>query len=51
MQVPDVSYDFVARNQGFFRTLPLWAGGIGGAGVLANRVLSGVGQAFSFLAL
>eukprot|EP00983_Pelagomonas_calceolata_P041096 1137900-Pelagomonas_calceolata.AAC.6 len=44
LQVPDVSYDFVARNQGFFRVLPLWAGGIGGAGILANRILSGAVQ-------
>ncbi|KAF5838919.1 hypothetical protein DUNSADRAFT_2010, partial [Dunaliella salina] len=40
--VPDVSYDFVARYQNFFRALPLWAGGVGGAGILANRVLSGI---------
>jgi hypothetical protein len=40
--VPDASYDFVSRNQGLVRSLPLWAGGIGFVGLLANRTLSGV---------
>jgi hypothetical protein len=41
-QVPDASYDFVSRNQGLVRSLPLWAGGVGFVGLLANRTLSGV---------
>ena len=41
-QVPDASYDLVARNQGFMRSLPLWGGGLGFAGLLANRAISGV---------
>jgi hypothetical protein len=40
--VPDASYDFVSRNQGFIRSLPLWAGGVGFVSLLANRTLSGV---------
>jgi hypothetical protein len=41
-QVPDASFDFVARNQGLVRGLPLWGGAIGFAGLLANRAISGV---------
>lgn len=40
--MPDASYDFVARSQGLVRSLPLWAGGLGFASLLANRTLSGV---------
>jgi hypothetical protein len=40
--VPDASYDFVAANQGLMRGLPLWAGGLGFVGLLANRFISGV---------
>jgi len=43
-QVPDASFDFVAQNQGLVRSLPLWAGGAGFAGLLLNRTLSGVGD-------
>jgi hypothetical protein len=41
-QVPDASYDYVARNQGLIRSLPLWGGALGFAGLLANRFISGV---------
>jgi hypothetical protein len=41
-QVPDASFDFVAKNQDLVRGLPLWAGGLGLVGILANRALSGV---------
>jgi hypothetical protein len=41
-QVPDASYDFVARNQGLVRGVPLWGGALGFAGLLANRFISGV---------
>eukprot|EP00882_Tetradesmus_deserticola_P023022 GHRQ01025049.1.p1 GENE.GHRQ01025049.1~~GHRQ01025049.1.p1 ORF type:complete len:182 (+),score=54.05 GHRQ01025049.1:227-772(+) len=41
-QVPDASYDFVSRNQGLVRSLPLWAGSVGLVGLLANRTLSGI---------
>jgi hypothetical protein len=40
--VPDASFGFVADNQAFVRSLPLWAGGLGFAGLLLNRTLSGV---------
>ncbi|KAG2501771.1 hypothetical protein HYH03_000271 [Edaphochlamys debaryana] len=40
--VPDQSFDFVAQNAGFFRALPLWAGGLGVASLLLNRSLSGI---------
>lgn len=46
-QVPDASYDFVAQNQGLVRSLPLWAGAAGFAGLLLNRTLSGVGESIS----
>lgn len=39
---PDISYDFVAQNAGLMRALPLWAGGLGIASLIANRVLSGI---------
>ncbi|KIY99022.1 hypothetical protein MNEG_8940 [Monoraphidium neglectum] len=42
MCVPDASFDFVARNQGLVRGLPLWGGAIGFAGLLANRAISGI---------
>eukprot|EP00879_Flechtneria_rotunda_P014711 GHRR01015372.1.p1 GENE.GHRR01015372.1~~GHRR01015372.1.p1 ORF type:complete len:269 (+),score=61.85 GHRR01015372.1:206-1012(+) len=41
-QVPDASYDFVARNQNLVRSLPLWAGTLGFVSLLANRTLSGI---------
>ncbi len=41
-QVPDVTYDLVAKNQGFLRALPLWAGGLSIVALLANRAVSGV---------
>eukprot|EP00878_Enallax_costatus_P009874 GHUV01010311.1.p1 GENE.GHUV01010311.1~~GHUV01010311.1.p1 ORF type:complete len:311 (+),score=99.09 GHUV01010311.1:286-1218(+) len=41
-QVPDASFDFVARNQNFVRSVPLWAGGLGFVSLLANRTLSGI---------
>ncbi|KAI8475323.1 MAG: CGLD23 protein required for cyt b6 assembly [Monoraphidium minutum] len=41
-EVPDVSYDIVAQNQGLIRGLPLWGGAIGFAGLLANRAISGI---------
>lgn len=44
LQVPDASFDFVAQNQGAVRSLPLWAGAAGFAGLLLNRSLSGVGS-------
>lgn len=37
-----MSYDFVSRNQGLVRSLPLWGGVLGFAGLLANRAVSGV---------
>jgi hypothetical protein len=43
-EVPDMTYGFVGRFQAFFRALPLYAGGLGIAGLLANRALSGVGM-------
>lgn len=46
-QVPDASYDFVAQNQGLVRSLPLWAGAAGFAGLLLNRTLSGVRESIS----
>ena len=44
-EVPDVSFNFVARYQAVFRALPLYAGGLGIVGVLVNRVISGVSEA------
>jgi hypothetical protein len=44
LQVPDMTYDFIAQNQNIFRALPLWAGGLGIAGLLGNRLISGVSQ-------
>lgn len=41
-QVPDASYDFVARYQGAVRSLPLWGGALGFGGLLLNRAISGV---------
>lgn len=41
-EVPDASYDFVARNQGLVRSLPLWGGAVGFVGLLANRAISGI---------
>ena len=44
MQVaPDEAFDWVVRYQSRIRVAPLIAGGIGITGVLANRLLSGVG--------
>ena len=45
-EVPDVSFNFVARYQAAFRALPLYAGGVGIIGVLVNRIVSGVRSAF-----
>lgn len=40
--MPDITYGFVGKNQGLFRALPLYAGGAGILGLLANRLISGV---------
>lgn len=36
-----MTYDLVGQNQGLFRSLPLWGGGLGIATLLANRAISG----------
>ncbi|KAJ9526942.1 hypothetical protein QJQ45_025343 [Haematococcus lacustris] len=41
-EVLDVSYDFVAQNQGLSRSLPLWSGGLSIVALLLNRAISGV---------
>ena len=41
-EVPDVTFNFVAQNQGAFRALPLYAGGLGIVSILVNRVVAGV---------
>ncbi|KAJ9527668.1 hypothetical protein QJQ45_025944 [Haematococcus lacustris] len=41
-EVLDVSYDFVAQNQGLFRSLPLWSGGLSIVALLLNRAISGI---------
>ncbi|MEW5301669.1 MAG: hypothetical protein WDW36_004514 [Sanguina aurantia] len=42
VQVPDVSYDFVANNLKTFRALPLYTGIAGITTLLFNRVFSGI---------
>ena len=44
-EVPDVSFNFVARYQAVFRAMPLYTGGLGIVGILVNRILSGVSEA------
>jgi hypothetical protein len=41
-ETPDATYALVAESQGFFRALPLYAGGIGISATLINRLMSGV---------
>ena len=41
-EVPDVTFNFVALNQGLFRALPLYAGGLGIVSILVNRIVAGV---------
>ena len=41
-EVPDVTFNFVSQNQSFFRALPLYAGGLGIASLLVNRIVAGV---------
>eukprot|EP00955_Chlamydomonas_euryale_P113264 366205-Chlamydomonas_euryale.AAC.9 len=40
VQVPDVTYNFVAQNVDTFRALPLYMGALGIIGVIANRCVS-----------